>query len=289
MRRIGGGRFGSRCRHAGAIATFVASSLSAPSVAKAVDPPSAMSELSFSPDFRVRVSAALFIGRTRPPGACDALSRALGDSHPAVRIAAGEALGALGDRSALPALKRLELSESSDAVRAQIGVAIATLRETPPPHADADPAALAPNVRYVVAMGVMRNGSGQRGDDLCRVLLGAARARARALRGAVVVDNDAPLLKLAAAKHVPIVTIDGTISQIVESHAQHRVVVHARVEFTVRRNQALWATLSGTASSTNSDGALADEARQRMQDDAIDGAVQSALQGAEQGLIVAAR
>ena len=56
-----------------------------------------MRELAEASDFRVRVSAALVLGHTRPDGAREALEEALGDGHPAVRVAVARALGTLGD------------------------------------------------------------------------------------------------------------------------------------------------------------------------------------------------
>src|SRR4051794_33153923 len=50
-------------------------------------------------DFRLRVSAALSLGKTRSKAAVPALTNALDDAHPAVRAAAAAALGVLGDRS----------------------------------------------------------------------------------------------------------------------------------------------------------------------------------------------
>jgi hypothetical protein len=61
------------------------------------------------------------------------------------------------------------------------------------------------------------------------------------------------------------------------------------VEFTVRRDQTLRGTLTGAATTQASGPAMSDEERRQLQDDAVEGAVQSAMRGAEQGLIVASR
>ncbi|MGH7297395.1 MAG: HEAT repeat domain-containing protein, partial [Polyangiaceae bacterium] len=55
---------------------------SVPRFALAQDPAGALRDLTESPDFRVRVSAALYLGRVRPPGAREALEHALADGHP---------------------------------------------------------------------------------------------------------------------------------------------------------------------------------------------------------------
>jgi len=103
-------------------------SVSAPRLALAQDPAGALRDLSQSSDFRVRVSAALYLGRTKPLGAREALEGALGDAHPAVRAAAASALAALGDPLAITALARRLGSESSASVKAQIQSSIEQLR-----------------------------------------------------------------------------------------------------------------------------------------------------------------
>jgi hypothetical protein len=252
----------------------------------------ALRELVESTDFRVRANAAVFLGRTRPLGAREALERALGDAHPAVRAAAAAALGSLGDPAALGTLERRLAGESSASVRAQIQSTVEVLR-----RAAAAPAALvdarrqiAPGARFVVRLGNMRNGSGVRGDELRRVLHAATRSRARALHGAAVVDGDgAGVLQLATGQHLPVVTLDGLLSRLTESTAEGSVQVNARVEFAMRREQELRGVLSGAATTFGSGQGISDQGRRQLQDDAVDGAVQSALRGAEQGLFVAAR
>jgi hypothetical protein len=261
-------------------------------VARADDGPSAMRELATSGDFRVRVNAALVLGRMKPEGAVDALEHGLSDAHPAVRAASAEALGALGDPVALPALAQRSAIETSTSVKAQIRVAMDAVHvrvRDGSTEAQSEAAHTPPSeVRYMIALGAMHNATGVRGDDLCQVLSNAARARSLAMPGASVVD-DAHQRKAAARRHIPVITLDGNLAQIVESNVGGSVQVHVRVDFTVRRDQTLKGTVSGAATTFGSAATMTPEARQRLQDDAVEGAVQSALRGAEQGLIVAAR
>lgn len=112
------------------IATGVGAVLvSASAVSLAQDPAGALRDLAESPDFRVRLSAALYLGRIKPPGSREALERALADGHSAVRVAAATALGALGDPLAIAALSRRLSSEPSASVRAQIESSIDRLRK----------------------------------------------------------------------------------------------------------------------------------------------------------------
>ena len=216
----------------------------------------------------------------------------MGDAHPAVRVAAASALGTLADPAALAALARRMATEPSASVKAQLQASIDRLRGAA--HTD-DAAAVGgtgrfgPDVRYVVRLGSMRNPSGVRGDDLRRVLQDAARSRARGIKGAAVVDSDATLLAQATAQKMPILTLDGSLMQLTESKVEGSLQVQARVEFAMRREQTLRGTLSGAATTFGSGPAVSDQGRRQLQDDAVDGAVQSALRGADQGLLAAAR
>ena len=260
-----------------------------PRLALAQDPAGALRDLTGSSDFRVRVSAALYLGRTHPVGAREALEHALADAHPAVRAAAAAALGSLGDPAAIVALARRASTEPSESVKAQLQSSIDQLRRgVAADQPSGDPHKLGPNVRYVVRLGSMRNPSGVRGEDLRRVLQSAARSRARGLRGTAIVDPDAALLAQATERHLPVLTLDGSVMQVIESRVEGSTQVQARVEFAVRREQTLKGTLSGAATTFGSGQVISDQGRRQLQDDAVDGAVQSALRGADQGLMIAA-
>jgi hypothetical protein len=273
-----------------ALALGAAATAASP-LAPADDGSASIRELSESNDFRVRVSAALLIGRTRPPGAREALEHALGDPHPAVRIAVATALGAIGDPASVPVLERRLSTEPSPGVVAQLRATIALLhRGAPGDSGDgSSDRELAGSVRYIIRLGGMRNGAGVRGDDLKHVLRESTRSRAKSLHDAAVVEADSPLLAQAAQRHIPVVTLDGNVTQLLESKVAGSLQVQAHVEFTVRRDQTLRGTLSGGATTFGSGPTISDDARRHLEDDAVDGAVQSALRGADQGLMVAAR
>ena len=264
---------------------MVVGALSVSCWAHAQDAAGALRDLGESPDFRVRVSAALFLGRARPAGARQVLERALGDGHPAVRVAVASALGTLGDSAAAPALSRRLAVESSASAKAQLQSTLEQLRRGS--QGAEGQAGAAPAVRYLVRLGAMRNPSGVRGEDLRRVLHEAAVSRAHGLKGCSVIGADPAELAQAAQRHLPIITLDGALTQLTESRVSGTVQVQARVEFAVRRDQTLKGTLSGAATTFASTPTLSEEGRRQLQNDAVDGAVQSALRGADQGLIVA--
>lgn len=148
---------------------------------------------------------------------------------------------------------------------------------------------LAPTVRYVVQLGDMRNGSGLGREDIGRVLHDAARARAGGLRDAALIESNPRLAKQAADRHLPVITLDGLVTQMTESPSAGGLQVRASVEFSLRRDQVLRATVSGAATAAASSPSISDTGRRQLQDEAIDGAVQSALLAADRGFTVATR
>lgn len=263
-------------------------------VTRAEDPSATMRDLAEASDFRVRVSAALVLGHTRPEGARAALEEALGDGHPAVRVAVARALGILGDPAALGALQRRLGQDSSASVTAQLRASIAELKRIA--GADSvggdDARHLPPGVRYLVDLGSMRNHSGiggSRGEELAQVLGAAARSRAQSMRAGVFVDGDDSLRQQASARHVPVITLDGNLTQVSEARVGGGTQVQVRVEFAVRRGQTLKGTVSGAATTFGPGSDITEQARRKLEEDAVQAAVQSALRGAEDGLLVAAR
>jgi hypothetical protein len=237
-------------------------------------------DLATSDDFRIRVGAALLLGKSKPPEARALLERALGDPHPAVRTAAAAALAALGDAAAIPALERRAAGEPSPSAKAEMTASAATLRRV----------AQGPwsSARYVVQIGMMKNRTPLRGEQASEVLRAATAARAHAIPGAVVTDGtDRSLLAQAGARHLPILELDGSLQRLSQGQKNAQVTFDALVEYSVRRlpGQMLRGTLSGTATSIGSLSALSDPTILTMlQNQAIDGAVESALRGADRGL-----
>jgi hypothetical protein len=259
-----------------------------PRSAFGLDSADALRDLARAPDFRVRVSAAVTLGHTRPLGAREALETALGDKHPAVRIAAANALAELGDPLAVAALARRSASETSASVKAQMQSAIQQLQRGVTADQGGARRGLGPNVRYLVRLGPMRNSTGIRGEEMRSVLHDATRSRARGLKGAAVaVDGDSALLAQASGRRLPVITLEGSLTQLAESRIASGFQVQAHVEFLVRREQILKGTLTGGATTYGTTPTLTDLGRRQLQDDAVGGAVESALRGADQGLIVA--
>ena len=78
-------------------------------------------------NYKVRVQAALVLGKLGDPRAVPPLIKALGDQNKTVRGIAASALGQLGDASAVEPLRDLLRHESDPFVRGQAEKALAAL------------------------------------------------------------------------------------------------------------------------------------------------------------------
>jgi hypothetical protein len=247
----------------------------------------AASELSSSPDFRVRVSAAIMLGRTKPPGARQQLERALDDAHPAVRAAAAAALSSLGDPAAVPVLERKANGETSASVKAQMRTSIDALRARSAASSSGGGASMA-NAKYVLQLGAMRNNTPVRSEQIGTVMRTAAKSRAAGLPGAVVMDGTDPaILRQASEKKIPVLTLDGQLNRLQQTSTGNSVTFQAQVEFSVKKypEQSLQGTLSGAATTTGDAKTLQNPSRvAELQYQAVDGAVESAMRNAARGL-----
>jgi hypothetical protein len=237
-------------------------------------------ELAESPDFRVRVQAALSLGRSGP-GARGDLENALRDAHPAVRVAAAAALTSVGDSAAIPALERAMRSETSPTVKSAMKDTIDRLRgnaNVKGPNPDT-PTSLA-GARYVLQLGTMHNISGQRGADLDGIMRQAARSKAGTIKDTVVVDGSDPnVLKKAVEKRIPILQVDGNLIKLTQAvGTDGATVISAKVDMSIRKlpGQTLKGTVSGNASGSNGS-RVTNQAIQELQDRVVGGAVESAM------------
>jgi hypothetical protein len=110
-----------------------------------------------STQFRVRAQAAISLGSVeRAPQVVAALSAALGDAHPAVRAAAANSLGRLGDPKAIASLRKIS-EDPEPPVRLAVKAAIAKLEGAQRMAGEqrAEPAEPPPSgpPRYYVAVG----------------------------------------------------------------------------------------------------------------------------------------
>ncbi len=260
------------------------------SLCPAQDIQSAMGDIEGSADFRLRVSAALLLGRSKPAGARQKLERALSDAHPAVRLAAAAGLSALGDAAAIPSLERHARDEQMVGVKAKMQESITHLRAgTPGAGAAVVPVRAIGHAKYVLELGVMRNTTGSQNDQFSGVMAQTAKKQLEQ-KGALVLDvTDTALKDEATKKHIPVYRLEGQLSRLTQQQQPDgSLTVHARVEFSVVKvpQHTLQGTLSGAASTQGSGSALGNESTMHnLREQVIGGAVESAMQNADHGLL----
>jgi hypothetical protein len=237
-------------------------------------------ELSESADFRVRVQAALRLGRAGASSRVD-LENGLRDAHPAVRVACSAALGNIGDPASIPPLERAWKTESSATVKSAMRDTIDKLHHSSQVKSASpdSPTSLA-GARYVVQLGSMKNISGVRADDLDNIMRAAARAKAGSIKGALVVDGSDPsVLKKATEKRIPVLQVDGNLTKLTSvTGTDGGIVVSAKVDMSIRKlpGQTLKGTVSGNASGSNGT-RPSDQGMFDLQNRVVGGAVESAM------------
>lgn len=244
-------------------------------------------ELTESSDFRVRVQAALRLGRSGGAQSRTDLEAGLRDAHPAVRVACAVALGTIGDAAAVPALQQAMKGESFASVKSSMKETIEKLGRSgggaAPGSAGtgggADASGGVERAKYVVQLGAMRNGTGQR-SDLDTMMRSTARAKAGSIKGALVLDNpDAAILKRASERKIPVLLVDANLSRLSQSVAKDGgVIISAQVDLSIRRvpQQTLRGMVSGNASASD-DARASNKGIAELQNRAVNGAVESAM------------
>jgi len=253
-------------------------------VSTAQDDASAFRDLATGNDFRIRVAAALSLGKSRSSGARPALEKALGDPHPAVRSAAAAALGSLGNAAALPALQAASTRETAPSVKAEIDLTIKRLQGPAPPTQK--------NARFLVSLGRLENKSGVTSATLIPALRTSTRSKMAQVPGVELLAEGADAAEAGRSRSLPAFTLDGSLTQLAKRQGSDGIGYAARVEYLIRKmpDQTLKGTMSGAAQ------ALADAKEIRgqgelaqLQIDALAAAVDSAFKGASPALEAATR
>ncbi|MFO0566589.1 MAG: HEAT repeat domain-containing protein [Polyangiaceae bacterium] len=228
-------------------------------------------------DFRVRVQAALELGKTRHGAARLPLEKALDDDNAAVRTAAAAALKVLGDKKSIPALEQHK-DDSSQSVRTQVEATLTSLRMVTSSSV----------TKMIVKIGRMRTGKDVR-TKLASDLESASRQKFSELPG-VKLSDDGGSEAREKGKKPPVVMITGLLRKLNESREGSEVVYSASVEYVVHRmpEQAIAGTVSGSATTR----ASTVEAKRRapeLQRLVLAAAVESAVKRAPEALAAATR
>jgi hypothetical protein len=288
-RRAGSGRFIQR---ATALMAAALVTISAAPHSWAEDLGPLVHDLSSGNDFRLRVEAALSLGRTKSPEAIAPLLAALDDGHPAVRAAAAAALAALGRHEAIDPLRAHLARESAPSVQSQMRAALERLMLPLAERAAIAATARAKSAKVLVKVGELRNLTASRGPQVAEVFRGATRAKAAELPGVEVLDDDCEGRSESASRKLPVLVLDGVVNRLASGAAGERLSVSAQVEFTFRKipEHALRGTVTGAARAEG--GAATPRARQKMaelENQALCGAVESAMRGAPEVMLAALR
>ncbi len=241
-------------------------------------------QLKGASDFRVRVSAALQLGKSLTGDAALPLEAALDDSNASVRAAAAAALKNLGDQAAVEALMA-HRSDKSEAVRAQVAAAIKSLAEE---------RITGPKPKVLIKIGIMKNGSGVKSKKIENELADSSRRKLSELPGVRVLAADGSGSGASTGKPstVPMVMVTGNVSELKAQHQGRSITYSASVEYVLHTmpEQAIAAKVSGRASATatpkdTEDASVLAEIRRSV----LEAAIASALRRAPPALLAAAR
>lgn len=234
-------------------------------------------------DFRVRVQAALELGRSADSRALPPLVSALDDSSASVRAAAAAALGKLGDVRGRVALAQ-HREDSSSAVRAEVKSALDKLEQKRAASEGATQVAEQPR-KIVVKLAGVHNGTRVKSSNVERDVLDESKRKLGELGVAVAEGGDANESS-AMVKLIP------SIQKLQAARDGDSVIYSAKVEYILQTlpDETIMARLSGSASAAASDYETQDRvAIARLRREVLSAAIHSALSRASNAIEAAAR
>jgi hypothetical protein len=190
-------------------AIVVALAIAAPVSARADKIDELTRALMQDPSYKVRVQAALVLGKLNDRRAVPALMQALRDENESVRGVAATSLGRLGDRQAAGALQVAATSDSSEFVRGQARKALEIVASggsigTPPPRAGA---------RFYLAVGFQGS---KPGNQLVREQL--TRELQKLPNVTLSVGGGSPSASQLSSSHLQGFVVDGNIQRLSASN-----------------------------------------------------------------------
>lgn len=264
-----------------------------------------------SPDFRARVRAALALGSTNDRNVTPALVGALRDASPAVRAAAATGLGQLGDPAALAPLQALSHDGASvvrtEALRAirRIEASRAPSVPSAPPRmftrtstGDVLPAIAVtpaardiywPQVRYVIVMGSMENRSGFHHDGLDQLLEREVMRNLVVLRGVAVLraGQEPPSAEREIQRRrLPKLRLEGSLNRVDRRAQPREVSVRCEVSLMLldEPGRNLRSVLNGAATGSQPRRGQRETQERQLAEQALTGAVHSAMSGAARAI-----
>jgi hypothetical protein len=303
----------SRAAWIAVLAIALAVSPGAPLPALAQDHSTIVRVLRESRDFRARTRAALALGATGDRAMVGPLVGALHDQSAAVRAAAATALGRLGNVEALPELRTAaqdparEVRQAAETAVAALGplagsAPVAPVAPTAPRGALPYPAieVLPPQrdvdwrtVRYVVVLGTMQNRSGFAHDRLGTMFGEEVHRHLRVLRGVAALP-DGPQLQHAeteiSRRRLPRMRLEGSITNVHRAARGRELSVRCEVSLMLMDEPGhnLRAALNGAATGSEPASAARTAQEMHLAEQALEGAVRSAMSGAAHAITGAA-
>lgn len=238
-------------------------------------------DVSGASDFRIKVSAALTLGKLKQRSSLPVLVKALGDTQPSVRAAAAAALASFGDLSAVAPLESARDRETTPSVKAQMESSVAKLRSS----------ATIPT-KFLITVGRLENKSGVSSSNVSSAFKSAVRSKISALPGVELLGESTDATVESKRRKLPTVTLDGNLLKLQKSAAGTDVGFAAKVEFVIRKvpEHSLKGSVSGDARALANAGSVrGDKEMNQLQVDAVTAAVESALKGAPIALEAAAK
>jgi len=219
-------------------------------------------------DFRVRVTAALALGKKKELSAVGALSQALKDDNGAVRAAAAAALGLIGDTSAMSAIERARDSEKDANVKSSMEKALSTLKGQR-------------KTKVIVSVSRTENKSGE--PKVSSLFTSAIKSEIGRIPGVEVAPSEKDAVEQAKQRNLPTLALDAKLTSLSKSTSGADTAIAANVELLIRKipEQSLKATVKGNAKALMNSKALKNDADvAALREDAVKAAVQSAIKGA---------
>jgi HEAT repeats len=225
--------------------------------------------LGSDPSWRVRLQAAVVLGKLHDARAVPSLTHALSDENETVRGLAAQVLGELGDANAIAALERAKKSDGSAFVRDKAGQALAKL------HPD----------MLALGRGSTASAGASSGSRALHVEVGGIGAKAKAspelthrLREVIIRElSRTPGLTLEG-KPLSGFLIDSSITQVSRRLTDQWVEITCEVSFVVGRlpSRGIVMMTSGGATVQAPRVGMRPEKEKALQFDALEGAVQGA-------------
>lgn len=242
-------------------------------------------QLAGEKDFRLRVQAALQLGKSNDGRALKPLYKALGDPSAAVRAAAAAALQNLSDPVAVPELQKRN-GDDNAAVRRAVASALFALKAQKTRDEDRRR-----HAKLLVKLGRLHNGTAVTSKQALYAVGQASRSEFERLPGIALLNASEEVEGAAAAHKLPVVLVTGSIRKLDATKEGKEFIYSAQVDYVVHRmpDQSIVATVTGRAEARASQWEVQDRKRRdALRSEVLESAVASAVQRTPRALLAAA-